>query len=558
MAGYDKFGGNMQQSQESNTSTTFSKETTKEVSEFRCKAIPSRGLLLEDAKLFGIVSSVSQEDGKTLTATYFPSYQKDGTLAGYAKRDWTKHKDEKFHFTAVGSVLEKNMLFNQQNVQKGGKRLYIGEGPEEAVAIYRCLVDSIKGTKWEGKLPPPNVVALPLGTAAAAACIAHNLEFVQSFGEIVLAFDSDEATVLEKRKNLIKGKEAREEVANLLLADNIFTITHPAGMKDSRECLLEGKQKELAQVLSFGLEKYSPENIVSGDDSDLEDLLTPLKEGHYIDRYPKLCEKIHGFRAGNELITYTAFSGVGKSTLNREIAWELVNAGYKCGFIFLEEPLRKTQQALLSLELGVNLSEFRQDPLKVATREAIAEAKNKVLSNGRTFFLDHFGSLKVSKLMQQIKYLHHICGNDHIFIDHISMVVAGSESNNERKDIDMLYEELASFMSVNPVTIHAVCHLKRVEDQQPKLKEGEEPQPYWRTVKKEMLRGSSGIEAMSSCIIALENEVLPDETRGRVRTKVLKDREWGVLGVCDVLKQGEDGRLYSAEDSSPSKDFSDF
>ena len=38
-------------------------------------------------------------------------------------------------------------------------------------------------------------------------------------------------------------------------------------------------------------------------------------------------------------------------------------------------------------------------------------------------------------------------------------------------------------------------------------------------LRKEMLRGSSGIEQMSSCIIALENEVLPDETRGRVRNK---------------------------------------
>ena len=171
------------------------------------------------------------------------------------------------------------------------------------------------------------------------------------------------------------------------------------------------------------------------------------------------------------------------------------------------------------------------------------------MSNGRTFFLDHFGSLKVDKLMQQIKYLHFICGCEHIFIDHISMVVAGLEGNNERKDIDMLYEELAAFMTNNNVTIHAVCHLKRVEDGQAKVKDGEEPKAYWRQVKKEMLRGSSGIEQMSSCIIALENEVLPDETRGRVRTKILKDREWGVLGVCDTMLQLEDGRLHVVPDT---------
>jgi len=525
-----------------------SRESVEDVKQYKSLIPVGRGVEKKEYEEAGVVSAVDPRDGKTVVATYFPSYSKDGTLSGFIKRDWTKQKDEKFHFSAVGVVSEKNQLFNQNNVPRGGKRLYIAEGHEEALAIKRVLLDGLKGTKWAGKIIP-SVVALPLGTGNAAACIAHNLDFVQSFSEIVLAFDSDEATKIEAKKGIVKGKEAKEEVANLLLSNNIFTFKHPEECKDSREAVVKGLSGELYKVLSFGLEPYSPENIVSGDDADLDSLLEPLREGHYISRYPKLCEKIHGFRTGNELITYTAFSGVGKSTLNREIAWELCADGYKVGFIFLEEPLRKTQQALLSLELGVNLSEFRQNPLAMATREAIAEAKDKVLSNGRTFFLDHFGSLKVSKLMQQIKYLHFICGAEHIFIDHISMVVAGLESNNERKDIDMLYEELAAFITVNPVTIHAVCHLKRVEDQVPKVKEGEEPKPYWRQVKKEMLRGSSGIEAMSTCIIALENEVLPDETRGRVRTKVLKDREWGILGICDTLKQREDGRLHVDEDT---------
>ena len=123
------------------------------------------------------------------------------------------------------------------------------------------------------------------------------------------------------------------------------------------------------------------------------------------------------------------------------------------------------------------------------------------------------------------------------------MVVAGNESQNERKDIDMLYEELASFMTVNDCTIHAVMHLKRVEDTAPKQKEGEEPKAYWRMVKKEMLRGSAGAEQMSSTIIVLENEVLPDGRRGRVRSKVEKNREWSDLGVCDTMMMNDQGRL---------------
>lgn len=518
-------------------------ETIQEVLQYKFLALPERGLIKEDAELYEIRTAVDPKDGKTPIKSYFPSRNKQGEVTGFKTRDWTIPKEQDGHFGVVGAVKVSNQMFGQHLLAKGGKKLIIVEGEEEVPATRRAILDSLKGTKYAGKIEP-NVVSINCGTANAAENVAHNLEFVQSFSEIVLSLDSDEATPKEAAKGIMKGKEAKEDIAGLLLTDNIYTITHPNGCKDSRECLQKGFGVELGKILAFGLEKYSPEKIVSGDDVDIESLIKPLREGHYITRYPKLMEKLHGVRTGNELITYTAFSGVGKSTLNREIAWELCAAGYSVGFIFLEEPLAKTQQSLICLQLGIRLPDFRVNPLAVATREAIQKAKDEVLSNGRTFFLDHFGSLKVEKLMQQIKYLHFICGCEHIFIDHISMVVAGLESNNERKDIDMLYEELAAFMTNNNVTIHAVCHLKRVEDNQPKLKDGEDPKPYWRTVKKEMLRGSSGIEQMSSCIIALENEVLPDETRGRVRTKILKDREWGILGVCDTMMQLEDGRLH--------------
>ena len=528
--------------------SSVKKETLKEVLELKCLAIPERGLIKEDAEFYEIRSAVSQKDGKTIEATYFPYFSKAGELTGFKKRDWTVPKDHDFHFTTVGTVKINAQMFGQPQTPKGGRKLIICEGEEEVPATRRAILNSLKGTKYEGKIEPC-VVSVSLGTANAAESVAHNLEYVQTFTDLVLAFDSDEATAKELKKGIRKGKEAKEEVAGLLLTDNIYTITHPQGMKDSRDCILNGCGVELGKILAFGLEKYSPEKIISGDDVDVDDLIEPLREGHYVARYPKLMEKLHGLRTGNELITYTAFSGVGKSTLNREIAWELTAAGYKVGFIFLEEPTKKTQQSLIALELGIRLPDFRKNPLSCATREVIEAAKNKVISNGKTFFLDHFGSMKVEKLMQQIKYLHFICGCEHIFIDHISMLVAGMESSNERKDIDMLYEELAAFMTNNNVTIHAVCHLKRVEDNNaPRLKEGEEPKAYWRTVRKEMLRGSAGIEQMSTCIVALENEVMPTETRGRVRTKVLKDREWGELGVCDTMMQLQDGRLHVVPD----------
>lgn len=527
-------------------------ETVEDVLSLPFLAVPDRGMCQEDAEYFEIRSAVSEADGKTITATYFPYYNKDGVLTGFKKRDWTVPKEDDYHFSVVGSIRISSQMFGQHKTRKGAKAIYIAEGEEEVVAVRRCILDSLKGTKWEGQINPC-VVGLSMGTANAQECVAHNEDFIRKGQEVVLCLNNDHATPKEALKGIKKGKEATEDIAAFLLLDNMSTVALPPGINDFREAYLKGHGKLMGKRLAFEREPYSPEKIVSGDNVSLEELIKPLAEGVKIDRFPKLMEKLHGFRhlPTGELTLYAAFSGVGKSTVCREVAWEIIRqTDLKVGFIFLEETHTKTQQAMVALELGVPLNQFRRDPLACATIEQIDEARKTVLSNGRTFFLDHFGSMRTDKLMNQIKYLHHICGCDHIILDHVSALVSGLESNNERKDIDILMTELASFVSANPCHIHAVSHLRRAEDHNAnkKMKDGEEPEPYWRELNIQWLRGSGGLEQLSFNILLVENEILPSGERGRIRIRVGKNREWGELGVCDVLKQKEDGRLHIAED----------
>ncbi|MDB4311853.1 AAA family ATPase [bacterium] len=548
--GYSKKG--MVPNARKSTGTSWSEETLADVAKLKCREIPDQSISQEDAEYYGIKTSLSTTDGITLEASYYPYYNKAGDLTGYKKRDWTKDKDEDYHFSTVGTVKASSKLFGQNKCAGSGKRLIYVEGEGDVVATRRMILDSLIGTKYEAKMLAgemnPNVVGLNTGAGNAAECTAHNEKFIRGFNELVLGFDNDQATVHELAKGIKKGKEATEAVAGFLLAKNIYTFEWPVGCKDPREVYEKTEGWRFGRLVTFTNEMYSPEKIVSGDDTTLDELLMPLREGLYLPRYPKLMEKLHGLRIGQELVTLAAFSGVGKSTLAREFAHSVVSAGHKTGFIFLEEPRIKTQQALICLELGVMLPDFRANPLAVATREQIAAAKEKILSNGNTFFLDHFGSLQVHKLMHQISHLHHICGCEHIFLDHVSMVVAGLATSNERKDLDMLYEELAAFVTVNDCTIHAVCHLKRVEENKPRVKDGEEPEPYWREVRKEMLRGSAGIEQMSSTIVVLENQIMPDGQRGLIRTRVEKNREWSALGVCDTMNMLTDGRLHSVNE----------
>lgn len=528
---------------------TYEQETVGEVKSFPCLALPQRGLTKQSAERWGIRSSLNPKDGKTIAKTYFPSKNQEGVITGYHTRDWTLPKEHDFHFGVVGVSRVSNKLFGQEEVLKTRKkRLYIVEGQEEVAATRECLYQAMK-PEWRYKADEAAIVSVAFGTKNAAEHIAQNIEFVLGYEEVVLAFDADEATAKELSKGIMKGKEATEEVAGGVLAQaNVLVVERPAGCKDSRQALMEGKGSEMGRLLLWECKPYVPEKIEAGDESDLDELLNPLETGHHLPEYPKLSRMIGDWRVGNELIVWTAFSGVGKTTAMRNVAWRLnKSTNRKSGYIFLEEPTKKTKQALLALELGIPLPLFRQDPLKYTTREQAEQASKQVLTNGRTFFLNHFGSIKVDRLMQQINFLHFVCGCDEIFLDHVSMVVAGSQSNNERKDLDVLFERLASFMAAYPVTIQAVVHLKRV-DTEKKLKPGEEPEPYWREIKKEYLRGSAGIEQMSSIIIAVEDQVMPDSTRGLIRSKVLKNREWQTLGICDTMKVDDKGRLVSIPD----------
>ena len=81
-------------------------------------------------------------------------------------------------------------LFGQQLFKEGGKYLTITEGECDAMAAYELL-----GSKWA-------VVSIIKGAAGAVRDIKENLEYVESFDNVVLCFDKDK-----------QGMEAAKKVA---------------------------------------------------------------------------------------------------------------------------------------------------------------------------------------------------------------------------------------------------------------------------------------------------------------------------------------------------------
>lgn len=517
-----------------------SKETLKDVEKYGVVDVPERSVRKETLERFGVKVAVSEKDGKTPEAIYFPSYNQKGKITGYTKQDLTKSKEEKYHWTAIGSVGIGNKLFGQdvsETVNRKRSNVIVTEGQWDTISVYQSLVDSVKGTKYEGI--EPLVVSIPMGTANAVESLLHNEEYIKSHDSLTVFFDDDYCTPAELKKGILKGHEAREAVANAFVGTGIslMTVVPPDGFKDASDFLQAGKSSELAKLVQFGRRVYTAEKIVKAVDITMEDLLEPRPEGVYVNCFPNLMKKIHGFRT-RELVLLTSPSGVGKSTITSICASAFMEAGEKLGMIYLEESNKETIQRFIASKLKVNYLEFKNDPLLCATKEEIQKAYDEIVNNDQLVMLGHFGSLPISELMAKIKHMHLVEGCRYILLDHLSMVISGSAVADERKELDMVMTELAAFCSANDVCVIAVSHINRSAAElfkSPKVKEGEEEQPFWVKITKEMLRGSSSLEQLSFIILGLEPEINPDRSRGRVRLTVLKNRPWGYLGVADTF-----------------------
>lgn len=512
------------------------KETVQDILKYPFVDAKERKVSKATCEKFGIRAALSEKDGKTVEAYYFPSYDQKGKISGFTKQDVTKHKNEKGHWSTVGSVTIGNKLFGQdvaEEVQRKKNVIVVTEGQWDCVSSFQALVDNVKGTKYEGL--EPFVVSIPMGTGNAVEALLHNESFIQKYDGLCLFFDNDHATPAELKKGILKGKEAREAVAAAFIGAgmSITTVIAEGEYKDASDYLQDGESESLAKLIQFGKQVYAAEKIVRASEIDLEELLTPQKPGFMVKCFPKLMKGLNGLRE-SELTLFLAPSNVGKTTVCSILGAEIMD-DFHLGMIYLEEDKRETFLRQIASKLKVNYLKFKENPLSVATREDIQSVYDDIAQNNKLAIVDHFGSMPVDGLMNKIKHLHLVEGCRFIILDHISMVVSGTETDNERKELDIVMTALASFCAANPVHVLVISHINRTNAQQFLPPKGSEGEPFWVNVTKESARGSSALEACSWNIVALEPEVMPDFSRGRVRFKILKTRFGNFLGIADVF-----------------------
>lgn len=467
-------------------------------------ALTDRCISEDTAKKYG-VRHVVGADNKVSQHIY--PYFNGNEVVG-TKTRFVDNKNFAFAGTYEGTGLFGEQLFRNT----GGKYLTIVEGECDAMAAYELMQ-----SKWA-------CVSLKRGAAGAVKDVRESIEFIESFENVVICFDNDKA-----------GIDAAKNVARILKPGKAKIVTLPTGCKDANDML---RQKKFQAFMSAWWEArtYTPSGIMDLSAQKSAWLHRETKESV---AYPweGLNKKLYGMRKG-ELITLTGGTGLGKSSVTRELEhWLIKNTKDNVGIIALEENWLRTADGIISIEANdrVYLNERRAQ----YTEEQLTNLFDKVIPKGRVFIHAHLGATDIEEIFSKLRYIIVGCECKWVIVDHLHMLVNVMDGGDERRGIDMLMNRLRSLVEETGVGMILVSHLRRAA--------GDRGHENGVEVSLSHLKGSAGIAQLSDCVIALErNQQAENEDEANTtKVRVLKSRYTGDTGLaCSLRYNNETGRLF--------------
>lgn len=456
------------------------------------KALPKRNLTEESCKVWDY--KVGTHNNQPVQVANYRNMQ--GEVVAQKLRFPNKEFIIKGEASKMG-------LYGMHLWKDGGKMLIVTEGEIDALSVSQ-----LQAHKWP-------VVSVPNGAQGAAKAIGKNIEYLERFETVIFMFDNDAV-----------GIKAAKDCAALMSPQKAKIATLP--LKDANEMLVSGRGTEVIDAI-WKAKSFRPDGIVGA-----EEMWDSLVNCEHVEAIPYpfigLNDMTHGLRRG-ELVTVTAGSGIGKSQFCREIAHWLVQSGQAVGYIALEESVRRTVLGML----GIHMNKPLHLDMKSVPENELKSAFDEIISGGKFFTYDHFGSMDSENLLNRIRYMARGCGCNWIILDHLSIVVSAFGDGDERRLIDSVMTKLRSLVEELKVGLILVSHLKRPDGR------GHEE---GATTSLSQLRGSAGIAQLSDMVLGLERNQQDTENKNRCMVRVLKNRFSGETGLASTLLYSpEEGRL---------------
>lgn len=493
-------------------------EELHDVAGYPTVSIPSRKLRDEYLEFFGVKTSLSEEDGKTPTAVYYP-YTRDGKVVGYKVKTLGEKK-----FWSIGDLKGVDLFGWEQAKSSGAKRLIITEGEDDAVAIKSILE---RYTKAEYKDYMPAVVSLTHGTNSARRTLSKfKSEINKFFKEIVLCFDNDEP-----------GEQATRE------AKTVFPSAMQANLpyKDAQECLAKGHSKAVFSAIQFRTTEIKNTKLIFGETLHDEGRKEP-SWGDLSWPWDHLNQTTRGIRYGTTIYLGGGVK-MGKSEVVNALASHFIkNHGIK---IFMAKPEESNVKSY-KLLAGKIVGKVFHDPKKDFDFEAYDRA-GKVLKDkvAMVNLYQHLGweTLK-SDILSAVEW-----GAKAVFIDPITNLTNGENAGDANSKLQEIAQELAAMAMDHQIVIFIFCHLKAPEGNISKEKRekfyhdgkyiglGNCPHEFGGDIYSSQFAGSRAM--MRSCHLMLgiegnKDPEIPDEARNVRNIKLLEDREFGETGTFPI------------------------
>lgn len=445
--------------------------------------LPERGLSIDTIKKYSVRIT------KNNSHHYYPYYNPQDEFKYVKIR---QVEDKKFLSFGETNDLQ---LFGMQAFSGGGKRVTVCEGEIDAMSVYEMF----------GRLYP--AVSVRSSVTAERDCgIEANYKWLNSFSEIIICFDNDEA-----------GQKAAVRVAQMFDSSKVKLVNMT--LKDPNEYLMSRKVEQFKKEW-WDAQKYTPDGIISSPDEFWELAHKDLQASKVEYPWAKLNSAAYGIRKG-EAILVTAPEGVGKTQVMRELEWQILHTQEEdsIGIIHLEENAARTVRGLMSMAANKPL----HLPDTEYTEKEFADAFAKTFGTGRVHMFSNFDHNSFAAIESRIRYMARVHGCGYFVLDHISILVSDQEEiGDERKTLDAISTKLRFLCQELDVCIIMVSHVNDTGQ----------------------TRGSRNISKVADIWIHLERDHLAEDERVRNTTilTIKKNRFSGITGFM--------GKLYFDADTS--------
>ena len=496
-----------------------------EVESYPTVTVPSRRLRASTLEKFNAYTSMSEADGVTPTAIYWPVMKK-GVRTGYH----VKILDKNCPPFNIGDTRDADLLNWENAKSSGAYRLIITEGPEDMASVDRMY-------EMFGKPEyMPAVVSLPHGASSARKVLTKHAEDIRRlFKEVVFCFDDDKAgnLAIEKAMQAIpQGKSVKLPT------------------KDANQALVEGKAKAAYTALAFHTETPKNTRIVTTIEVH-EKAKEPATFGQLSWPWAQMNKDLRGIRYG-ETIYLGAGTKMGKTTVKNALAAHFIqNHDAKCFMACPEEPNVQTYKLIANQITG----KIFHDPEIPFDEEAYERAG--VVMHDKLFMLNLYQYLGWESLKKDITVAAEL-GAKAIFVDPITSLSNGVNSGEANTLLQAFSQELAAMAADMEFTAFIFAHLKAPEGQIAEDKRnafykkgqyidlGNCSHEMGGSVYSSQFAGSRAMQRSAHLMLALlgnKDPDLPEETRNTREIRVLEDRMFGGGGKYQLFYNRNTGKF---------------